>query len=226
MTQIPTSSRMSSIFQLDYPQTVGVYDTYDEAQKIIDFLADSKFPVENLAIVGTELRSVERVLGRRTWRTVLGGGLQNGVTTGLLVAMLMWFLQPEANILLLLPYALGMGLLIGMIIAVFAHLMTRGRRDFTSVTQTVATKYEILAEHKVVAKARELVTTMPGARAAMFAPVQAQTPPPGYGYPQQYPPVGYPPPQYPAAVPPPTPEAAPSPSTSAPEDPPADPKTP
>lgn len=215
MTQIP-ASRMSNLFQLDYPQTVGVYDTYEEAQKVVDFLADSRFPVENLCIVGTELRSVERVLGRRTWVTVLGAGLQNGVTTGLLVAMLMWFLQPTENIFVLLAYALSMGLIIGVVISVFAHLMGRGRRDFTSVSQTVATKYEILAEHKVVAMARQLVTTMPGARMAMFAPPQHPAQPNYSGYGQGYPP-GWPPadpsgyPQAPAA-PPPAPETPPAPT--------------
>ena len=39
--------------------------------------------------------------------------------------------------------------------------MTRGRRDFTSVTQTVATKYEVLCEHKVAAQAREMLQTFP-----------------------------------------------------------------
>lgn len=80
MSQLPPSSRMSSLLELEYPQSVGVYETYAEAQKVVDFLADSRFPVQNLAIVGTELRSVERVTGRRTWGTVLGVGLQNGVT--------------------------------------------------------------------------------------------------------------------------------------------------
>jgi hypothetical protein len=210
MTQIPTSSRMSNLFQLDYPQSVGVYDTYEDAQKAVDFLADSKFPVENLCIVGTELRSVERVLGRRTWATVFGAGLQNGVTTGVLVAMLMWFVQPAENILVLLAYALSMGLLIGVVISVVSHLVGRGRRDFTSVSQTVATKYEILAEHKVAGMARELVATMPGAKAAMFAPparpVQQGYTSYGQGYAPGYPPAaptGYPPA---SAVPPSAPE--------------------
>lgn len=219
MTQISTSSRMSNLFQLEYPQSVGLYDTYEEAQRVVDFLADSKFPVENICIVGTELRSVERVLGRRTWATVLSAGLQNGLTTGLLVAMLMWFLQPEANIVALFIYGLGMGLVIGVLVSVFAHLMSRGRRDFTSVSQTVATKYEILAEHKVVAQARQLVMTMPGARAAMFVPPQ---PPAGYGYPQGYPQPGYPAAGYPSGYP-----AAPVPAqTAAPEQQPAAPAAP
>ena len=47
-----------------------------------------------------------------------------------------------------------------------AYAMSRGRRDFTSVTQTIATKYEVLCEHKVAAQAREMLQAMPGARAA------------------------------------------------------------
>lgn len=179
MSSMP--SRTSNLFELEYPQTVGVYDSYPEAQKTVDFLADAKFPVQNLAIVGTELRSVERVTGRRTWATVFGVGLQNGITTGLLVSMLMWFLQPGENFMLLLGYGLSMGLVVGVVISVVAHLMTRGRRDFTSVSQTVATKYEVLAEHKVAAQARELVATMPGARAAMFVPPQRRPDPSGLG---------------------------------------------
>jgi Heat induced stress protein YflT domain len=192
------SARMSNLFELEYPQSVGVYDSYPEAQKVVDFLADSKFPVQNLAIVGTELRSVERVTGRRTWATVFGVGLQNGVTTGLLVSMLMWFLQPNENFMLLLAYGLSMGLVVGVVISVVAHLMTRGRRDFTSVSQTVATKYEILAEHKVAAQAREMVATMPGARAAMFAPPQQQF---GYPGPASYPSASYGPPPPPEQFP-------------------------
>ena len=44
--------------------------------------------------------------------------------------------------------------------------MSRGQRDFTSVSQIVATKYEVLCEHKVAAEAREMLHQMPGSRAA------------------------------------------------------------
>mgnify|MGYP006111902719 CR=1 FL=1 len=51
-------------FSLQYPQSLGVFDQYADAQKAVDFLSDEHFPVENIAIVGTELRQVERVTGR------------------------------------------------------------------------------------------------------------------------------------------------------------------
>jgi hypothetical protein len=66
----------------------------------------------------------------------------------------------------LVSLAIGMALGIGFSAAAYA--MSRGRRDFTSVTQTVATKYEVVCEHKVAAHAREMLQGMPGARAAAF----------------------------------------------------------
>ena len=81
--------QFGSLFELQFPQSVGIYSTYDDAQKAVDFLADQKFEVQNLAIVGTDLKSVERVLGRRNWGTVITQGLQSGVSTGLLVGLVM-----------------------------------------------------------------------------------------------------------------------------------------
>ena len=161
--------QMSSLFELQFPQSVGLYSSYAEAQKAVDFLADEKFEVQNLAIVGTDLKSVERVLGRRTWSTVLLGGVQSGVSTGLLVALVLLIFVPGVqSFLVLLLSSLAIGILLGMAFAAMGYAMSRGRRDFTSVTQTVATRYEVLCEHKVAAQAREMLQKRPGARAAAF----------------------------------------------------------
>jgi L-cystine uptake protein TcyP (sodium:dicarboxylate symporter family) len=77
------------------------------------------------------------------------------------------FTKP-GNVLLLLLVALAIGIVLGVVFNAAAYAMTRGRRDFTSVTQTVATKYEVLCEHKLAAQAREMLQQMPGARAAAF----------------------------------------------------------
>jgi hypothetical protein len=158
----------SSIFELKFPQSVGIYQTYAEAQKAVDFLSDHKFEVQNLAIVGTDLKSVERVLGRRSWGTVIAQGVQSGVSTGLLVGLVMLIFTKPSSILILLLVTLAIGIALGVGFNAAAYAMTGGRRDFTSVTQTVATKYEVLCEHKVAAQAREILQTMPGARAAAF----------------------------------------------------------
>lgn len=158
----------SSIFELKFPQSVGIFQTYAEAQKAVDYLADQRFEVQNLAIVGTDLKSVERVLGRRNWGTVIGQGVQTGVSTGLIVGLLLLIFARPGSILALLLVSLVIGIVLGIGFSAAAYAMTRGRRDFTSITQTVATKYEVLCEHKVAAQAREMLQQMPGARASAF----------------------------------------------------------
>src|SRR5690606_35920452 len=101
-------------------------------------------------------------------KTVLLGGVQAGVSTGLLVGLLMLIFVPTQNILLLFLVALLIGIAINVVFQAIGYALSQGKRDFTSVTQTVATKYEVLCEHKVAARARELLQQMPGARAAAF----------------------------------------------------------
>ncbi len=160
--------QVGSLFELEFPQSIGIYNSYADAQKAVDFLADAKFAVQNLAIVGTDLKSVERVLGRRSWSTVITGGIQSGVSTGLLVGLVMLLFGPQTSVLLLLVSALVIGIVLCIGIAAIGYAMSQGKRDFTSVTQTVATRYEVLCEHKVAAEAREKLLQAPGARAAAF----------------------------------------------------------
>lgn len=160
----PMSSRL---MQLNYPQHVAEFVTYEEAQSAVDYLADQKFPVENLLIVGTNLKLLERVTGRRTWATVLGEGALSGLTTGLFVGvMLMLFVGNGTFAMLYVGLAMGMAF--GILARMLAHALTGGKRDFNSARVTVATRYEVLAEHKVAQQARDMLAERPGARAAMF----------------------------------------------------------
>ena len=61
------------------------------------------------------------------------------------------------------------GALFGVVWALVGYAATRGQRDFSSVTSVVATKYEVLVEHKVAAQARELLAQLPGATPNPFA---------------------------------------------------------
>lgn len=179
-----------TLFKLEYPQSVGVYLTYAEAQAAVDQLADDHFPVNNLAIVGTDLKLMERVTGRRTWGTVLSQGVMSGLSTGFIVAVFMMIFLPNSNFLGQFLTALAIGVVVGLLFSVLGYALSRGRRDFTSVTQTVATKYEVLCEHKVAGQARELLAKSPAGRQATFNPPPAAPPVPPQGYPphlQQYP---------------------------------------
>ena len=55
-------------------QTIASFPDYAEAQRAVDYLSDNGFPVENITIVGSDLKQVERVLGRLTkWKAALAG---------------------------------------------------------------------------------------------------------------------------------------------------------
>ena len=95
-------------------------------------------------------------------------GMQSGISTGLLVALVLLIFAQPGSFLLLLVVSLAIGVALGVGFSAAAYAMSRGKRDFTSITQTVATKYEVLCEHKVAAQAREMLQGMPGARAAAF----------------------------------------------------------
>jgi hypothetical protein len=154
------SSRASSMFDLEYPRSIGVFDTYPAAEKAVDYLADNGFPVQNLAIVGTDLRTVERVLARRTWRTVLLQGAAQGLNIAVILFFLMWIFIPGSNVIGLLLAALLFSVIVSMLFASIGYALSRGSRDFTSVQQTVATRYEVLCEHKVSEQAQELLAGM------------------------------------------------------------------
>jgi uncharacterized membrane protein len=152
---------MAEIFALEYPQSLGVFDKYEDAQRAVDFLSDHEFPVENCLIVGTELRQVERVTGRLTTPRVAMAGAASGAWLGLLIGLLL-SLFSEGSFLAPLLTGLGFGLVFGVLSALLGYAATRGQRDFSSVQKVVATKHEVLVEHKHLATAQQLLTTMPG----------------------------------------------------------------
>lgn len=65
--------------ELEYAMSLGVYEHYPAAQHAVDYLADEGFPVQNVEIVGTELRSVERVTGRITRGKIAAAGALSGL---------------------------------------------------------------------------------------------------------------------------------------------------
>ena len=148
--------------KLQFPQSLAVYDDYARAQRSVDFLADADFPVDQLMIVGTELKRIERVTGRLTWSKVAVGGILSGLWLGIFVGLIFALFTEEGLWQVLLSTAL-MGATFGLVWALLGYAFTRGQRDFSSVTQVVATKYEVLVENRHAAQARELLAGLPGA---------------------------------------------------------------
>lgn len=147
---------------LDYPLSLGVYEQYSKAQQVVDFLADQDFPVQNVEIVGTELRSVERVTGRLTRGKIAAAGALSGLWIGLFVGIAFSLFSKDGQVGFLFTTPL-LGTVFGLAWSQvgYSALTERGTRDFASVNQIVATKYEVLVEHKHAGRAHELLATMP-----------------------------------------------------------------
>lgn len=143
---------------LEYPRSLGVYDDYAQAQRAVDYLADKQFPVENVAIVGTELKSIERVTGRLTRAKVGLAGALSGLWIGLFVGIAFALFSKNGGLgfLITTPLLGALFMLLWSQIG-FTAATRGGQRDFASVTQVIATKYEVLVEHKVAERARELL---------------------------------------------------------------------
>jgi hypothetical protein len=159
---LPTGLPGANPLRLEFPQSLAVYDDYAAAQKAVDFLSDNKFPVEQMMIVGTDLKRVERITGRLTTGRVALGGVLSGLWFGLFIGLIFSFFVNE-NILAMIVSTMLLGAVFFAVAALITYALSRGQRDFSSVTQVVATRYEVLVEHKVAAQARELLAKLPGA---------------------------------------------------------------
>ncbi|WP_299054360.1 general stress protein [uncultured Nocardioides sp.] len=159
--------RSASALSLEFPQSLATYDDYADAQRAVDHLSDAEFPVQNCMIVGTELRQVERITGRLTSGKVAGAGALSGAWFGLFIGLI-FSLFGEENVLGVIVATALFGMAFGVIWALIGYAATRGRRDFSSVSTIVATRYEVLVEHKLLGQAQELLAGLPGGRPNPF----------------------------------------------------------
>jgi pyruvate/2-oxoglutarate dehydrogenase complex dihydrolipoamide acyltransferase (E2) component len=152
-------------------QIIARYRTYGEAQRAVDFLSDSRFPVQAVTIVGTDLRSVERVTGRLTYGRVALAGALSGAWFGLFVGLVLsWFGGgPDAGVMAAVLIGAGFG----MLFAVISYAATGGHRDFTSQSAIVASEYQVLCRDDQARAAMEVLGRLPNA-----APGGATSPPP------------------------------------------------
>jgi hypothetical protein len=136
---------------------IGTYPTYAKAQEAVDYLSDHEFPVQNVTIVGTDLRLVEEVTGRLTRSRVIRAGGMTGGIWGLFTGAL-FSLLADSNTALLVPFGAALvGAAFGAISGSMAYAATGGKRDFTSKSGVVATSYEVLCQAKVAEDARNLL---------------------------------------------------------------------
>ena len=134
------------------------FTRYAEAQQAVDMLSDNGFPVQNVAIVGVDLRTVESVLGRWSWGRSALSGLATGAWFGLLLGLFVsLFATAQSGTSRLVLMGLLYGAAFGIVFGLLSYAVTRGRRDFVSRQSLVAGRYDVLCEADVLARARQVL---------------------------------------------------------------------
>jgi hypothetical protein len=124
---------------------VGSYDTYEQAQAAVDHLSDEKFPVENVTIVGSDLKMIETVTGRLTTGRAVAAGAAGGAWWGLFVGLLLGIFSTDGGDWIgSVLTGLLVGLVFGAAFGGMGYAATRGRRDFTSTSKITAGRYDVM----------------------------------------------------------------------------------
>jgi hypothetical protein len=162
----------------DLGQTVASFPTYERAQKAVSTLIAGEIPAKDIAIVGQGLRSIERVTGRLGYAAAARSGAINGVLLGLLFSAILVIGTPSVPIQAFVG-VLFVGIAIGMLLSIVTYSFIRRRRDFASVMQVVAEKYEVTVAAGSVQRARQVLgrTDAPSAQPAPTAAAPVAAPP-------------------------------------------------
>jgi hypothetical protein len=139
--------------------TVATYTDYASAQRAVDYLSDNKFPVEQTAIVGTNLRLVENVLGRTTVGRAALAGAAGGAWFGLFIGLLFGIFA-DTNWFAVVLAGLLIGAVWGAIFGAIAQAATRGQRDFTSRSTLTAGEYAVSVAADHAEQARQLLVRL------------------------------------------------------------------
>lgn len=127
-------------------EVLGRYERYDDAQRHVDTLSDRGFPVEHTAIVGSDLRLVEDVTGRKRYGRAALEGAGSGAMTGLLIGLFFSIFALWETVVswfgMLVTWTL-LGAVIGAALGMLTHAMHRGRRDFSSTARMVPGRFEV-----------------------------------------------------------------------------------
>lgn len=138
---------------IPHGQVIADFAFYPEAVEFVERMIANEFPPQAIAIVGSDLRTVERVRGKQSYGRSARTGAYNGAWVGLGFGLFFGNqLAAEAAALgqtaspLTSSMFIGAGL--GMLINVVRMALNSRKRGFISNSMVLASKYEVqVPEH-------------------------------------------------------------------------------
>ncbi|MGO2112476.1 MAG: general stress protein, partial [Pseudoclavibacter sp.] len=157
-------------------EVVGSFGTYERAQAAVDQLARADFPLGEITIVGSNLKSVERVTGKMNAGRAALNGLLSGIVLGIFVGLLVMILTPEAGLATLLPVVM-VAIGFSVIWSLLTHIMNPRKKEFTSVMQVLAAHFDVVVSPQLAGRARQALGTLGQGLGAAQQPVVGHSAP-------------------------------------------------
>lgn len=126
-------------------EVIAEFSEYAAAVAYVDKLIKQEFPAGAIAIVGKDLRTVERVRGKLSYARLAVAGASTGAWLGLIIGIL-FTSDPTASASVALQgvmQAVIMGAGIGMLFNVVRFSLTKNKRSWISQSQVVAANYQV-----------------------------------------------------------------------------------
>lgn len=160
MSNTPSALRItvpSAALPLSTMTTLASFRDYRSAEALVDRMSDGGFPVEHTRIVGTGISTVEQITGRLTNGKAAAYGLGGGAWFGLFIGLLFSLFTPLVYWWVAVLGSVAFGALFGAGFGLLAHVMTAGRRDFSSTAGFAVDSYDVQVDESHAASAQQYV---------------------------------------------------------------------
>jgi hypothetical protein len=165
MSNASNRARDQRIAQFVVPEgeVIADFESYAAAVDCVDQLIRHDFPAPMVAIVGSDLRSVERVRAKMSYATVALRGAITGSWVGLVLDLLTSTTSTSAassssgSTGLSLPAAVFIGAGVGMLFNVIRFSFSRNRHEFSGASAVIASRYDIVVPHSLAQQAKDAI---------------------------------------------------------------------
>jgi hypothetical protein len=138
---------------------VATFTSLGDVRQALARVADADFAIDRTTIVGTDLRLVERIEGRRSGARAAGYGTVGGAWLGALIAAFaaVFSATSFAAVLSMLFGGIVLGALFGAVFGLVAYRVAGSGTGITGNVGLVAARYELRTEPGSAARLRELL---------------------------------------------------------------------
>ena len=136
---------------------VAGYDTRAEAERTIRYLVSQGVPAGQLSLVGTGLRMVSPPAAASPWRKVLLAGLGAGLVCGLGLAVVLWWFLPAFPVYEVVAWCVIGGAVYGIVASLVVYALSHNDSEQPVELQPFATRFEVMGDAAVAARARTLL---------------------------------------------------------------------